>query len=126
MIYSACIIDSQTKVMIMRVQVDSDAINNINLPIGTELASRHDGDFGWILQSDDTWLNPNPPLRYTKAQGVRNRRDYKLKNSDKYAYPDYPQSEEKRTEWLSYRQALRDVTAQPGFPDTVIWPTKPS
>jgi hypothetical protein len=25
----------------------------------------------------------------------------------------------------TYRQALRDVTAQPGFPFAVEWPTKP-
>ncbi|CAB4136492.1 Phage tail assembly chaperone protein [uncultured Caudovirales phage] len=27
--------------------------------------------------------------------------------------------------WANYRQALRDVTAQAGFPWTVEWPTKP-
>lgn len=32
----------------------------------------------------------------------------------------------KRTEWATYRQQLRDITAQPGFPWEVIWPTKPA
>lgn len=27
--------------------------------------------------------------------------------------------------WHDYRQALRDITAQPGFPHNVIWPTEP-
>ena len=27
--------------------------------------------------------------------------------------------------WQTYRQALRDIPAQPGFPNDVIWPTKP-
>lgn len=27
--------------------------------------------------------------------------------------------------WTTYRQALRDITDQAGFPDNVIWPTKP-
>ena len=27
--------------------------------------------------------------------------------------------------WLTYRQALRDITAQSGFPRTVTWPSKP-
>lgn len=27
--------------------------------------------------------------------------------------------------WADYRQALRDVPQQPGFPRNVIWPTKP-
>lgn len=29
-------------------------------------------------------------------------------------------------EWKAYRQALRDVTSQPGFPRNVVWPTKPT
>jgi len=29
-------------------------------------------------------------------------------------------------EWLDYRQALRDITEQSGFPDNVEWPTAPS
>lgn len=28
-------------------------------------------------------------------------------------------------EWQDYRQALRDITAQDGFPYSVDWPTKP-
>jgi len=28
-------------------------------------------------------------------------------------------------EWSTYRQALRDITEQEGFPYQVTWPTKP-
>lgn len=28
-------------------------------------------------------------------------------------------------EWVTYRQALRDITDQPDFPDNVVWPTQP-
>ena len=27
--------------------------------------------------------------------------------------------------WIDYRQALRDIPQQPGFPDNVTWPTAP-
>jgi hypothetical protein len=27
--------------------------------------------------------------------------------------------------WQAYRQALRDITAQPGYPFNIIWPTPP-
>lgn len=27
--------------------------------------------------------------------------------------------------WQEYRQALRDITLQEGFPENIIWPTKP-
>jgi hypothetical protein len=32
---------------------------------------------------------------------------------------------EKQAEWAAYRRALLDVTAQSGFPHSVVWPTKP-
>lgn len=28
-------------------------------------------------------------------------------------------------EWKEYRQLLRDITLQSGFPTTIVWPTKP-
>ena len=28
-------------------------------------------------------------------------------------------------QWQTYRQALRDVTSQPGFPADIVWPTAP-
>jgi len=28
-------------------------------------------------------------------------------------------------EWLDYRQALRDITKQSGFPDNIDWPQEP-
>jgi len=32
---------------------------------------------------------------------------------------------EKQAEWAAYRQALRDITDQAGFPTDITWPTKP-
>ena len=29
------------------------------------------------------------------------------------------------TDWTTYRQALRDVSAQEGFPMNIVWPVKP-
>lgn len=34
-------------------------------------------------------------------------------------------SNDKKTEWATYRQALLDVPEQSGFPETISWPTKP-
>lgn len=33
--------------------------------------------------------------------------------------------ESTRLKWQEYRQALRDITLQEGFPENIIWPTKP-
>ncbi|MBS1188900.1 MAG: hypothetical protein H6R10_692 [Rhodocyclaceae bacterium] len=31
-----------------------------------------------------------------------------------------------RAAWTSYRQSLLDITHQPGFPETIIWPASPT
>ena len=52
---------------------------------------------------------------------VRNKRDQLLAETDWMALSDVTMS----TEMQSYRQALRDITGQAGFPYSVTWPTKP-
>ena len=53
---------------------------------------------------------------------VRNKRDSLLSETDWTALSDNSMS----TEMVAYRQALRDITAQEGFPYDVTWPTKPA
>ena len=48
-----------------------------------------------------------------------------LKESDWTQFGDSPLSDSKKTEWATYRQSLRDLPAQSGFPD-IDMPTKPS
>lgn len=60
-----------------------------------------------------------------KARGLRIERDERLAASDYFMLPDYPASEEDRAAVAAYRQALRDLTAQEGFPHGVEWPEKP-
>ena len=52
---------------------------------------------------------------------VRNKRDGLLSDTDWMALSDNTMS----PEMVAYRQALRDVTAQEGFPYSVTWPVKP-
>jgi|TARA_B100001939_G_scaffold47443_2_gene36906 hypothetical protein len=52
---------------------------------------------------------------------IRNQRNTLLSQSDVYALADRITDE-----WRTYRQALRDVPAQAGFPDNITWPTKPT
>lgn len=53
------------------------------------------------------------------------KRNTLLKESDHYMMEDYPISKEKKEEMKTYRQALRDITKQKSFPDTIVWPKKP-
>ena len=54
------------------------------------------------------------------ATQVRAQRDALLAASDYMALADRITDE-----WRTYRQALRDIPAQSGFPTNVTWPTKP-
>ena len=62
----------------------------------------------------------NKPQNQAEAN-VRNNRDRLLTETDWMALSDVTLS----TEMSTYRQALRDVTGQSGFPYTITWPTKP-
>ena len=57
-----------------------------------------------------------------QAKSVRATRGEKLKDSDWTQVADAPVD---KAAWAAYRQALRDVTQQSGFPWTIDWPTIP-
>jgi hypothetical protein len=57
-----------------------------------------------------------------QAKAVRTDRNQKLKDSDWTQVADAPVD---KAAWAVYRQALRDITAQAGFPWNVTWPTQP-
>jgi hypothetical protein len=51
-----------------------------------------------------------------KAFEIRKQRDDLLAKSDWTQLPDAPLTDEKRAEWSTYRQALRDISTLEGFP----------
>ncbi|WP_028217417.1 XkdW family protein [Paraburkholderia oxyphila] len=63
-----------------------------------------------------------------RAAHIRSYRDEALRVTDGKANAptDAPPSVAAQSEaWRTYRQALRDLPAQPGFPNTVTWPEIP-
>jgi len=58
-----------------------------------------------------------------KAGQVRAERNGKLTSSDWTQIADAPVD---KAAWATYRQALRDVTAQTGFPWNIQWPEAPA
>jgi hypothetical protein len=57
-----------------------------------------------------------------QAKSVRDSRNTKLTDCD---WTQIADSTADKTAWATYRQALRDVPSQAGFPWTVTWPTQP-
>ena len=58
-----------------------------------------------------------------KAAEVRKERNAKLAATDWTQASDVPQAV--KDSYVSYRQALRDIPSQSGFPSTVTWPDAP-
>jgi hypothetical protein len=57
-----------------------------------------------------------------QAANVRRQRTEKLKDCD---WTQIADSTADKTAWATYRQALRDITGQAGFPWTITWPDAP-
>ena len=102
-----------------------------------------ENDYSSIIWQNDNYIKPTEEeILIKKAELenlfplkiLRNERLFKIMETDKYGLTDYPfTSDEKKQEWLAYRQALRDLpnTQTPqidsdGMLTNVTWPTPPS
>lgn len=67
---------------------------------------------------------PEPTDEELSTQ-ARTERDRKIAKTDYYMMSDYPSNPQNLEELKVYRQALRDVPKQEGFPMDVRWPDVP-
>ena len=80
------------------------------------------------------WIVEDAPIEYTESMiqnkidnkwsQIRSVRNQYLSDCDWTQLPDSPLTTEKKAEWSTYRQALRDVTSQED-PFNIVWPIKP-
>jgi len=77
------------------------------------------GDFGPIAD----FVPPPPPTEEELAAMVRAERDQLIRDTDWSQLPDVPS--DIQTKYKQYRQALRDIPEQEGFPKDVTWPKHP-
>lgn len=79
---------------------------------------------GQLVDADGNFSDP--PLT---AEDVRRSRDASLEHFvdplQTHVLKWNSLTPEKQAEWTQYRQDLLDVPQQKGFPDNVVWPTKP-
>lgn len=79
-------------------------------------------DNHWPFWNGEKWeARVHPKLAELERRG----RDLELIRTDWCVLIDSPLSPEERAEIIQYRQALRDVPAQAGFPLNINWPTRP-
>ena len=62
----------------------------------------------------------------TNEEHQRKRRTSILNATDWTVLPDSPFSVDSLVAWKTFRQAVRDIPNQAGFPDNITWPKKPS
>ena len=81
------------------------------------------------IEKDAFYINGAIEFRdkqYTDAEvaaAARGKRDMLLAECDWTQMPDVTISNKQA--WADYRQQLRDITSQPGFPRDIVWPEKP-
>jgi hypothetical protein len=78
-----------------------------------------------MLSATALWFDHPDPETENKWRLVRQHRDELLTRSDWTQIPDVVLSEEKKAEWIAYRQALRDIPENYTNPDEVIFPDEP-
>ena len=66
------------------------------------------------IDTDDAWIE------------LRRDRVMLLTSSDWTQQPDSPLTDAKKTEWATYRQALRDLPANTSDPANPVWPSQPT
>ena len=95
----------------------------VNLPLGerpgtdiTDLKPPHE-KAEWKI---DKWVVPTQ----AKAADARSKRDELLGECDFVMLSDHPATN--KAAWKTYRQELRDVPEQAGFPEAINWPAKPA
>jgi hypothetical protein len=83
-------------------------------------------------QTGEETLRPYSPQKVAEIEKVlydrgvkevRSQRNALLSSCDWTQLPDAPVDQ---TACAAYRQALRDITDQEGFPSSVVWPVPPT
>lgn len=88
-------------------------------PDDTVMVVNSDYTTAWMLTAEyEAIVN----LRINSS-AARARRNMLLSQSDWTQGKDIPDNIS--TPWAVYRQALRDITSQSGFPQSIEWPTPP-
>lgn len=72
----------------------------------------------------EAWRWVSVPTDAALARDARAERASRLLACDWTQLPDVPAWTAQA--WAAYRRELRDITAQPGFPNTIKWPKEPT
>ena len=95
-------------------------IDDVTLSVPLDPGNRHYAEIMRQVEAGELTIEPDPgPTTEQLAAQVRSERDRRLKESDWTQVADAPVD---AAAWATYRQALRDIPQQSGFPSDIDWP----
>lgn len=107
-------------------KIPSDAVE-ISIDLYEQLLDGQSA--GKVINSGDDSVpylsDPLPPTSAQLSTSARLKRDKLIASTDYLVMPDYPISVDLLARVKAYRQALRDITEQAGFPSDIDWPVNP-
>ena len=114
------------------IETTEDTLENI--PVTKYVYEMHEGRMPWyegcaayVADHYDVLITVYESAEKNNlAKAARAKRDKMLESCDYLMALDYPISADAREQWRAYRQALRDIPQQEGFPDNIEWPVKPT
>lgn len=77
------------------------------------------------MEAWNQWKETQPSEEEKLAEEARAKRDALLAETDWTQALDAPITADCSKSFRQYRQALRDITEQEGFPSSIEWPEKP-
>lgn len=92
-------------------------------PIPETLTDKPKPQFGVWDETSQDWVIDDVARLETLSIQVRGRRDYLISQTDWVVVKAQETGTDVPENYLVYRQALRDVPLQEGFPESVEWPS---
>lgn len=88
------------------------------------------GDLSWLGEAytDQGWVEVGEEATIPMTADEANATIAQLLKDSAWAVAtdDTTITKGQRADWMAFRQALRDVPLQAGFPTTIVWPTEPA
>jgi hypothetical protein len=88
------------------------------------------GDLSWLgdAYADQGWFEvgeeTSPPLTADEANATIAQ--MLINTAWAVAEDDLTITKGQRADWMAFRQALRNIPLQAGFPTNIVWPTEPA
>lgn len=107
-------------------RIPADAVEVTREEHQTLLAGQSSEKMIHVVNGKAVLVDAPPPSNEEAARRAREQRDHLLADSDWVRLRALDTGEDVPQAWQAYRQALRDITKQSGFPQNINWPEKPA